>query len=146
MEPMIIRELAPGDEAQICALWQEVFGYAEPRNDPARVLAEKLRWDARGAAVEAPGLLVAVDAPRIVGTLMFGYDGHRGWLYRMAVASRARRRGVGRQLVAAAERRLAALGCPKVNLQLHAHNAAGARFWAALGYAREPRIDMGKEL
>ena len=77
---------------------------------------------------------------------MVGYDGHRGWLYRVAVAPAARRQGLGRALVRAAEAELAALGCAKVNLQLHAHNAEGQAFWRALGYQVEPRVSLGKEL
>jgi hypothetical protein len=49
-------------------------------------------------------------------------------------------------LVTEGERALAALGCAKINLQLHAHNASGASFWEALGYGREARISMGKDL
>lgn len=135
---MQVRQFLVADEAEVRALWSVVFGYAEARNDPAKVLAQKLRWDGR--------LLVAVEGDHVIGTLMVGYDGHRGWLYRLAVAEAARRRGVGRALVRQAEQLLAALGCAKVNLQLHVHNDVAARFWEALGYGREPRIDMGKDL
>jgi ribosomal protein S18 acetylase RimI-like enzyme len=77
---------------------------------------------------------------------MVGYDGHRGWLYRVAVAPAARRRGVGTRLVRAAELELTALGCAKINLQLHSHNAEGEAFWRALGYQIEPRLSLGKDL
>lgn len=133
-----IRPFTPADEAEVCALWARVFGYTEERNTPEKVLADKLRWDGR--------LLVAEESGRVIGTLMVGYDGHRGWLYRLAVDEGARRRGVGRRLVREAEQLLTALGCAKVNLQLHEHNDAGARFWASVGYGREARIDMGKDL
>lgn len=135
---MQIRLFAPPDETQVCALWSRVFGYQEPRNAPSKVIADKLSWDGR--------LLVAVEAERVIGTLMLGYDGHRGWLYRLAVDEAARRRGIGRQLVRRAEALLSELGCAKVNLQLHAHNHAAARFWESVGYGREARVDMGKDL
>jgi ribosomal protein S18 acetylase RimI-like enzyme len=132
-----VRRFVPADLDAVVALWNRVFGYPEPRNDPARVIAAKLEHDGL--------LLVAVENERIIGSLMLGYDGHRGWLYRAAVDESARRRGVGRALVLRGEAELAALGCSKINLQLHAHNEAGVRFWQALGYVTEPRISMGKD-
>jgi ribosomal protein S18 acetylase RimI-like enzyme len=136
MSEVCVRKFVPDDLDAVTALWNRVFGYPEPRNEPARVIADKLAFDDL--------LLVAVDGEQLIGTIMLGYDGHRGWLYRAAVAESARRSGVGRALVRRAEAALAALGCAKINLQLHAHNEAGARFWQALGYSVEPRISMGK--
>ena len=77
-----IRRFVPADLDAVVALWNQIFGYPEPRNEPERVVAAKLAVDDR--------LLVAVDGERVVGTAMFGYDGHRGWLYRVAVAESAR--------------------------------------------------------
>jgi ribosomal protein S18 acetylase RimI-like enzyme len=133
-----VRRLEPADHQVLVALWSEVFGYSEARNDPARVLEAKLAWDER--------VLVAVEGSSLLGAIMIGFDGHRGWLYRVAVTSGARRRGVGSLLVRAAEAELAALGCVKVNLQLRAHNPEGQAFWRALGYEVEPRVSMGKDL
>jgi ribosomal protein S18 acetylase RimI-like enzyme len=129
----------------VVELWALVFGYTEARNDPARVLQAKLAWDAASHRA-TPLLLVADEGRRVIGTIMLGYDGHRGWLYRLAVLPEARRRGVGRALVEAAERRLLELECAKINLQLHTHNEDGVRFWRALGYAEEARVSMGKDL
>lgn len=136
MTDVLVRPFAAADLDAVVALWKQVFGYPEPRNDPARVIASHLAHEG--------SLWVAAEGERVIGTLMTGYDGHRGWLYRAAVAESARRRGVGRALVQRAEAELATLGCAKINLQLHAHNEAGVRFWEALGYAVEPRISMGK--
>ncbi len=141
----VIRAYASTDAVAVSELWAKVFGYADARNDPTRVLEHKLTWDSRRTDGH-DGLLVAVVGGRVVGTLMVGYDGHRAWLYRMAVEPSCRKRGIGRALVAAAEQRLRAVGCVKINLQLHAHNESGAVFWARLGYADEPRISMGKDL
>jgi ribosomal protein S18 acetylase RimI-like enzyme len=135
---MELRDYALADEEQVVALWTSVFGYAEARNDPRRVLAHKLGWDAR--------VLVAADGEQVLGTLMIGYDGHRGWFYRLAVLESARRGGIGRALVSEGERRLRALGCQKLNLQVHTHNDAAARFWSTLGYTLEARLDFGKDL
>jgi len=142
MTDVRVRAYAAADRDAVITLWNEVFGYPEPRNDPARVIDAKL---ARDGLARDELLFVAVDGQRVVGTLMVGYDGHRAWLYRAAVAEVARRRGVGRALVRHGEAALAALGCTKINLQLHAHNEAGVRFWQALGYVVEPRISMGKD-
>jgi len=133
-----VRGYAPADREAVCRLWIDVFGYPEPRNAPERVLDDKLAWDGRLLVVESLG--------SVVGTLMFGYDGHRGWLYRLAVAAECRRRGLARLLVHEAERRLRELGCTKINLQLHADNESGAAFWGALGYGREVRLSLGKDL
>jgi GNAT superfamily N-acetyltransferase len=136
---MQVRRFAPGDREAVIALWRDVFGYAEARNRPERVLSDKLAFD--------DGLLfVAVDDTRLVGTLLAGYDGHRGWFHRMAVAPRARRQGIGRALVKAAESALHALGCAKINLQTHVHNETAVSFWKQLGYAVEARVSMGKDL
>jgi ribosomal protein S18 acetylase RimI-like enzyme len=134
---MQVRPYAPRDRESVIELWRDVFGYTEARNRPERVL---------DALVSAKGkLFVASDEDGVAGTLIAGYDGHRGWLYRAAVAPRARRRGVGRALVHAAEESLRARGCVKINLQTHVGNDAAAEFWKSVGYAIEPRVSMGKD-
>ena len=77
---------------------------------------------------------------------MAGYDGHRGWISRVAVLTTHRRKGIGEALLAEAEKRLTALGCVKINLQVVESNAAVIDFYAASGYAVEPRISMSKRL
>ena len=136
---MQIRVARAEDAAQVCELWANVFGYEEARNAPEKVFGEALAWD-------PDCLLVALELGRLVGTLMVGYDGHRGWLYRCAVVPDCRGRGVARQLVIQGEQRLQALGCSKINLQIHTGNQAARQFWSALGYGEEARISMGKDL
>lgn len=77
---------------------------------------------------------------------MAGYDGHRGWLYCLAVDPAARKQGLGTALIRHAEGVLVQLGCLKVNLQIIEGNKAVAAFYQALGYVVEPRISMGKPL
>lgn len=130
------------DLDQVVALWQAVFGYTEARNAPAAVLAA---YNQGGCG----GLFVARSAGRsrdVAGTIMAGYDGHRGFLYRLAVAPPMRGRGIGRALVEAALQHLRALGCMKVNLQVHADNSGAVAFWHALGFAEEARISFGRGL
>jgi ribosomal protein S18 acetylase RimI-like enzyme len=91
-------------------------------------------------------LLVAEKHGEIVGTAMAGYDGHRGWVYHVAVAPAARRQGIGAALMAEVERRLAALGCPKVKIQVHTANPGAILFYRALGYGDDGVVSMGKTL
>lgn len=123
----------------VIALWRTVFGYETAHNDPGFALDKKL--------LANDGLLfVALSGTAVVGTVMAGYDGHRGWLYAVAVAPEARRQGLGAAMVRHAEAALAARGCMKINLQLLASNHATAAFYRRLGYAEEPRISMGRVL
>ena len=90
--------------------------------------------------------LVAVDDDRVIGTVMGGYDGHRGWIYSMAVDERERHRGVGSVLMDEIEEALRALGCLKVNLQVVPSNSGVVNFYERLGFSVEDRISMGKRL
>src|SRR5579864_8416124 len=95
----------------VAALWREAFP-----DDPS--------WNAAEIAIPAklvmqPDLLlVALTEDRVIGSVMAGYDGHRGWLYSVAVSKRFQRQGIGRALVREAELRLIALGARKINLQI----------------------------
>jgi ribosomal protein S18 acetylase RimI-like enzyme len=75
---------------------------------------------------------------------MAGYDGHRGWIYSVAVHPSYRNQGIGSALVSYAERALASKGCMKVNLQILQSNKSTSVFYESLGYAVEPRVSMGK--
>jgi ribosomal protein S18 acetylase RimI-like enzyme len=122
---------------QVVRLWTHVFGYESPRNAPSVVIDKKLEAD--------DGLfLVAVLGNTVIGTIMGGYDGHRGWIYSMAVDPDYRKQGIGSRLLAAAEKRLASRGCVKVNLQILSDNRDVQAFYEANGYSVEDRISMGK--
>jgi ribosomal protein S18 acetylase RimI-like enzyme len=90
--------------------------------------------------------LIAACDDRVIGTTMAGYDGHRGWLYSVAVSPVHRRVGVGSALIREAEKRLLALGCHKINLQIVLANYSVAAFYRKLGYAIEERISMSKPI
>ena len=127
------------DFEQVAALWQEVFAYDSPHNAPALVIEKKL--------AQRDGLFfVARLGQSVVGTVMAGYDGHRGWIYSLAVLPVQRRNGIGSRLLRFAEARLAELGCIKVNLQIVEGNEAAVLFYERHGYETEPRISMGKRL
>ena len=127
------------DRVQVVELWRNVFGYETAHNEPNLSISKKL-------ATNDGLLFVAAEDSEILGTVMAGYDGHRGWLYSVAVHPSKRQLGLGSLLVQHAEKALADLGCLKINLQLVASNEATAAFYESMGYAIEPRISMGKVL
>ena len=133
---MHIRPCTTRDRAGVIALWERVFPDDPPHNAPAKVFDAKL-------AVRDDMLFIAMDADRVVGTAMAGYDGHRGWLYTVAVSPEHRRRGIGTELVRHAVDALRAVGCIKVNLQIRATNAAVRGFYESFGFEAEDRLSMG---
>ena len=136
---MEIRAYEEADELAVVALWGEGRTDASPHNDPATVIRNKL-------AVEGDLFLVAVIGGVLAGTVMGGYDGHRGWIYAVMVGRTYRRAGVGSALVRRLEVLLGGRGCLKANLQVRASNAEVVAFYERLGYAVEERISMGKRL
>lgn len=123
----------------VIALWETVFGYETAHNTPSLAIDKKL-------AVADELFFVALRDEEVIGTVMGGYDGHRGWLYSVAVHPAHRREGLGAKLVRHAEDALIARGCMKINLQIVSANASVAAFYEALGYSIEPRISMGKKI
>jgi ribosomal protein S18 acetylase RimI-like enzyme len=135
-------EVIPYDEAQfgeVDALWRAVFPEDPLHSHAAVAIPQKL-------AVQRDLFLVAVESGRVLGTILAGYDGHRGWLYKLAVHPNARHCGIGTRLVRAAEKKLTAKGCTKLNLQVRIGNDEAARFWARMGYGEEAIISMGRLL
>ena len=133
-----IRQYADAtDRLQVVELWRNVFGYETAHNEPNLAISKKI-------AINDGLFFVAVENSAIVGTIMAGYDGHRGWLYSVAVDPGKRLNGLGSSLVIHAEKALADLGCMKINLQLLATNEATAAFYKSVGYSVEPRLSMGK--
>ena len=123
--------------AQVIQLWRDALGYESGHNSPALVIDKKL-------AVNDGLFFVALDAGAVVGTVLAGYDGHRGWLYSVAVHAARQHRGIGSALVRHAEQALVARGCMKLNLQIVGGNEAVAAFYASLGYGVEQRVSMGR--
>ena len=121
------------------ALWEDVFPNDPPWNRAEVAIPAKL-------AAEDELFLVAEKEGAVIGTVMAGYDGHRGWLYSVATKRSMQRTGVGSALVREAERRLHELGCTKVNLQIRAGNAAVTGFYRCHGYENEDMISMGKRM
>lgn len=134
----MIRQVLTGDTDQLVALWTEC-DLVRPWNDPRRDIERKL------AVADDLFLVTEIDGS-IVGSVMGGYDGHRGWIYYLAVAPDHRRQGLGRALVAEVEHRLLARGCPKLNLQVRLGNEATLDFYQRLNYATDDVVGLGKRL
>ena len=138
-----IRRFEASDTDAVIALWQQAFpeyrDVTRPQRDPHLSIANKL-------ATQPELFFVAVLGERIAGTVMGGYDGHRGWLYSLAVDESLRRHGIGTRLVAHVENALTELGCPKLNLQVLSAKADIQAFYEALGYRADAVISLGKRL
>jgi ribosomal protein S18 acetylase RimI-like enzyme len=133
-----IRPFGRDETEAVVGLW-EACDLIRPWNDPRKDIERKLRVD--------PELfLVAVDDELVVGALMAGYEGHRGWINYLAVEPGRRRQGLGRELMATAERLLSERGCPKINLQIRSENADVIAFYGALGYRQDEVVSLGKRL
>ncbi len=132
---MDIRPFSEDDRRQVVRLWKTVFADDPPHNEPDLVISAKLKVDEL--------LFVAVEQGNLIGTVMVGYDGHRGWLYSVAVDPQQQRKGIGRQLVDHALSALRELGCIKVNLQVRSGNTAVVAFYRKLGFSIEDRVSMG---
>jgi ribosomal protein S18 acetylase RimI-like enzyme len=130
----------PQHFAGIKALWERCFPDDPPRNRAEAAIPAKLAL--------RDGLFFIAEGPggEVQGTVMAGYDGHRGWLYTVAVAPDLRQRGIGRALVEHACGELAARGCGKVNLQVRDGTDAATAFYEEIGFAREPRVSFGRTL
>jgi ribosomal protein S18 acetylase RimI-like enzyme len=133
----VIESATAADAGAVVALWQ-ACGLTRPWNDPAADFA-------LAAEGVASTVLVARDE-RISGSVMVGFDGHRGWVYYLAVAPDRRGEGLGRALVAAAEAWLRDQGCPKIQLMVRDDNRAALDFYRALGMERQAVAVLGRFL
>jgi ribosomal protein S18 acetylase RimI-like enzyme len=140
---VILRTFEAGDRDAVIALWRDVFPeYADasrPQRDPALSIANKLSTQPELFFVGAVDGVVA-------GTVMCGYDGHRGWIYSLAVCRSFQGRGFGRRLMLHAEAALARLGCPKVNLQVLSVRGELVSFYERMGYRVDDVVSLGKRL
>jgi len=135
---MKIRSYQPTDEADVIALWH-ACGLTRPWNDPQRDIKRKLS--------EQPELfLVATEDERVIGSAMVGFDGHRGWVYYLAVSPQHRKLSIGRALMHEAEQLLMARGCPKINLLIRSSNAEVIAFYRKLGYTQDDVVSLGRRL
>ncbi len=134
----MIRAATLDDTEATIALWR-ACELTRPWNDPSADFA-------RAVTGTASAVLLAERGGALVGGVMVGCDGHRGWVYYLAVAPGARRGGTGRALMTAAEAWLRAAGAPKLQLMVREGNAEALAFYAALGLERQPVVTLGRFL
>lgn len=139
MSSVLIRTFEDRDTDAVIALWNVALFDSAPHNDAALSLRKKL-------AVDRELLFVATFDHVLVGTVMGGWDGHRGWLYSVAVDPAYRRRGIGSELLRAMEQKLRDLGCLKLNLQVRSRNTQVIAFYETLGFRVEEIVSLGKRL
>lgn len=127
-----VRTAHPTEDPAILELWHDA-DLVRPWNDPVLDLARK--------RADSPwGLLVALRGDRVVGTVMVGYDGHRGAINYLAVAHVERSQGVGSALMDVAEKLLRDRGCPKIALSVRSEHSAVQEFYARRGYLPETAV------
>ena len=126
------------DAGAVVALWQSC-ALTRPWNDPGEDFY-------RAVVGSASDVLVVRDQAMIVGSVMVGEDGHRGWVYYLAVCPTQRRTGLGRALMDAAERWMRLRGVPKLQLMVRDGNDETQAFYRALGLEQQAVVTMGKFL
>ena len=131
--PAQIAEMTAAHYDEVLYLWQQSEGVGLNESDTRECIAAYLQRN--------PGLsLVARSERRVVGAVLCGHDGRRGYLHHLAVAVEHRRHGLGRLLVQTCLEKLASLGIQKCNLFVYAHNDAGQQFWTNGGWVE--RADL----
>ena len=135
---LVIRLYEPTDESAVVELWQRC-GLTVPWNNPHEDISLKL-------AFQPDLFFVGSIADRVVATVMAGYDGHRGWINYLGVAPDRQRQGIGRRIMAEAERALRELGCVKINLQVRETNQGVIAFYEQMGFSNDHVLGLGKRL
>lgn len=128
----------PENREEVVHLWQAA-GLTRPWNDP---------FTDFDLALDGPAsdILLAREGTRLCGSVMVGFDGHRGWVYYLAVDPAFRGKGIGRGLMQACEEWLRARDCPKIQLMVRGDNARARGFYAAIGYELQDVVTIGRRL
>ena len=135
---LVIRSYRKSDTKEVIELWQEC-GLVVPWNDPQRDIERKL-------SVQPELFLVGLINDEIISTAMAGYDGHRGWVYYLAVKPRYQQQEIGKQMMKETEIRLFELGCPKLNIMIRTTNLEVVNFYKSIGYKIDAVTSLGKRL
>ncbi|MFM7093899.1 MAG: GNAT family acetyltransferase [Actinomycetota bacterium] len=135
---MEIRVFVEADTDAVIDLWK-LADLTRPNNNPALDIKRKMN--------DSPwGFLLAIDGNTIIGSMMVGYDGHRGWINYLACHPNHRRRGVASSLMKEAKKLLLDRGCPKINLQVRSGNESATKFYESIGYAEDNVTSFGLRL
>ena len=135
---MNIRPYADADQTAVVALWQ-ACELTRPWNDPVKDIARK-------QGVQPEWFLVGKLDGAVIASVMFGYDGHRGWMNYLAVVPERQGQGHAKALIAQGEALLLAAGCPKISLMVRRSNTQVLGFYQALGYGQDDVVSLGKRL
>jgi ribosomal protein S18 acetylase RimI-like enzyme len=133
-----IRPFEAGDETAIIQLWQKC-NLSRPQNDAKKDIKRKMK-------VHPELFLVGVDGNKVIATAMGGYEGHRGWVHYLGVDPEHQRKGLGRKMMEAIEKKLIAKGCPKINLMVRNDNLGVVEFYERIGYKKDKVVELGKRL
>jgi hypothetical protein len=133
-----IAPIGDADVADVIALWQ-ACGLTRPWNDPAADIALARRGP-------NSAILIGRDGDAMIATAMVGHDGHRGWVYYVAVDPARRGQGFGRAIMNAAEDWLRQAGIAKLQLMVRRENAKAGAFYQSIGYAESQTIVFAKWL
>jgi ribosomal protein S18 acetylase RimI-like enzyme len=133
-----IRPYQAADQLAVIDLWYRCH-LVVPQNDPHKDIEMKCQ-------VQPDLFFVGTLSGRIVATAMAGYDGHRGWIYYLAVNPDYQRQHIGRRMMKRTEVALKERGCPKINIQVRTSNKAVISFYTSLGYSNDDVIGLGKKL
>lgn len=138
MKNFVIRTFSSGDEPDVIDLWRQC-GLIVPWNNPETDIQRKLST--------SPDLFyVGLLDDELIASCMAGYDGHRGWIYFLAVKRACQRKGFASMLVDHAESELIKLGCPKVELMVRKTNQNVISFYQSAGYDIDPVMVLSKRL
>ena len=135
-----IRTATLNDISAITQIWDECK-LTRPWNNPSDDIKNALTTPTSTIL-----LLLDKDKHEIIGTVMTGYDGHRGWIYYLAVKTEYQKQGYGKKLVEEAENWLKVRNVPKVNLMIRNTNKAVKKFYESIGYKDDEVITMAKWL
>ena len=133
-----IRPYRISDETRIIDLWKKC-DLIRPWNDPQKDINRKLK-------VQPDWFLIGELEGELIASAMAGYDGHRGWVYYLAVSPDYRKKGYGREIMGKVERLLENAGCPKINLMVRSSNMTAVSFYHDLGYEVDEVVNLGKRL
>lgn len=135
---MKIRTFKETDTEGVVSLWEQC-SLTVPWNNPRKDIKRKLD-------VQPELFIVCEEDTRIIGSVMGGYDGHRGWLYYLAVHPDWWQQKIGTLLVKEIENRITEYGCPKINLMVRTGNRKVLAFYRALGYEVDEVVGLGKRI
>ena len=133
-----IRAYIPTDDIAIIALWHRC-GLVVPQNNPQKDIAAKRQY-------QSELFFVGTLDDDIVATAMSGYDGHRGWVYYLAVDPEHRYKGFGRKIIDHVIAALRRKGCQKLNLQVRTSNTGVLKFYRRLGFSDDDVVSLGMRL